>query len=59
MRENKVIRGVRDAWDLWLSRHPVTVPACIVSAIRGVFRKRLDDREEEIIAEIAKQSNRG
>jgi hypothetical protein len=52
-RESKVAEGVQDAWDFWLSQHPVTVPEIIEAAAVKAFREWLDEHSDEIIAAIA------
>ena len=52
---NSVAEGVSDAWDFWLSQHPISVPEIIEASVEKVFRSWLNANEEAIIERIAEK----
>lgn len=52
-RLNSTAKGVADAWDFWLSQHDVTVPDCIIEAVKAAFTAWLDRNRDEVVAAIA------
>jgi hypothetical protein len=54
--ESSAARGVREAWDYWLSDHPVSVPEIIEVAVRDAFAEWLNSHADEIIAAIAERN---
>ena len=49
-------KGVRNAWDFYLSLHPVSMPKIIESAIETAVGNWLIDHQAEIIEAIAARS---
>lgn len=47
--------GVRDAWDYWLSQHPVSVPEIIEKAAEVSFGKWLSLNADELMDRIARE----
>jgi hypothetical protein len=42
--------GVQDAWDFWLSQHPVSVSEMIEDAVRAAVTAWLDEHSDAILA---------
>jgi hypothetical protein len=59
-KSTAVQEGVREAWDFWLSQHPVSVPDIIQEAIKQAvttwFDAHTDELLETLAATIAQQS---
>lgn len=50
-RTDKVTAGVTEAWDFWLSQHPISVPELIEKAVRDATTAWLDQHGEDILTE--------
>lgn len=57
-KEDATAKGVEEAWAYWMSQHDVTVPDCIIEAIKIAFSKWLDKNEYKVIAAIADKAKR-
>jgi hypothetical protein len=52
VKEKAIVSGVSDAFDFWLSQHPITVQGLVEEAIKEALRERLENHSSEIISEI-------
>lgn len=41
-KESAARQGVSDAWDFWLSQHPISVPELIKDAVKEAVTEWLD-----------------
>jgi hypothetical protein len=46
--------GVQDAWDFWLSQHPISVPEIIEAAVRKAVADWLDQHTDELLDRIGR-----
>jgi hypothetical protein len=54
-----VSSGVGEAFDFWLSQHPISVPEMIETAIEKSITKWMDVHSDEIIYIITKRLGHG
>ncbi|MBB6343780.1 bifunctional pyridoxal-dependent enzyme with beta-cystathionase and maltose regulon repressor activities [Nonomuraea muscovyensis] len=52
-RHDATAKGVRDAWDFWLSQHDVSVPETIEAAVQQSVTSWLNSNTDDLIAAIA------
>jgi hypothetical protein len=48
-RESSTENGIREAWDFWLSQHPISVAAIVEKAAKEAVTAWLDANREQII----------
>ncbi len=53
MKTDKIKEGVTEAFDFWLSQHPITMQDLVELSLTQAMKEWLDKNREEIIEKIA------
>ena len=53
VKQESIQKGVADAFDFWLSQHPISFPEIIGDSMKKAFSEWLEAHSEEIIERIA------
>ena len=56
IKQDSVKAGICDAFDFWLTQHPISMGDMMMEALEKAFTKYLESHSDEIISAIAKQA---